>query len=57
MTFKIWIEELNKVAKKSWGQDLYEMNYDIESFREQFDDGLSPEETWDEETYAASVLS
>ena len=55
MTFEVWIEELNKIAKESWGQDLYEMKYDTESFREQYEEGLTPEDTWGEETYAASI--
>lgn len=54
MTFDDWYKKLKAIARDYGYQCL---SPDQDSYREWFDDGLSPEDAFDEELYAAQASS
>lgn len=55
LSFEDWCAELDRIAKADGVENSYTESCGPESFRDVFDDGMSPQDAWDEEVYAAQA--
>ena len=56
MDFDTYVAEINELAVKCGATDAGKAYCDAEAWRDSFDDGLTAEQAWSEEVYAASTM-